>query len=105
MAHRIYYIEDDAGIAEGVAFFLRRKGFEVITAAMVAEGKQLLGKGLPSVVLVDWNLPDGSGEGLCRWIREKWPMLPVIFLTVRGDTRDIVNGFQKGADDYLVKPF
>ena len=81
MAHRIYYIEDDAGIAEGVAFFLRRKGFEVITAAMVAEGKQLLGKGLPSVVLVDWNLPDGSGEGLCRWIREKWPMLPVIFLT------------------------
>ena len=68
MAHRIYYIEDDAGIAEGVAFFLRRKGFEVITAATVAEGKQLLGKGLPSVVLVDWNLPDGSGEGLCRWI-------------------------------------
>ena len=105
MAHRIYYIEDDAGIAEGVAFFLRRKGFEVITAATVAEGKQLLGKGLPSVLLVDWNLPDGSGEGLCRWIREKWPMLPVIFLTVRGDTRDIVNGFQKGADDYLVKPF
>ena len=38
MAHRIYYIEDDAGIAEGVAFFLRRKGFEVITAATVAEG-------------------------------------------------------------------
>lgn len=101
----IYYIEDDGGIAERVAFFLRRKGFEVITAATVAEGKQLLGKGLPSVVLVDWNLPDGSGEELCRWIRGKWPMLPVIFLTVRGDTRDIVDGFQKGADDYLVKPF
>ena len=66
MAHRIYYIEDDAGIAEGVAFFLRRKGFEVITAATVAEGKQLLGKGLPSVVLVDWNLPDGSGFDFAR---------------------------------------
>ena len=42
---------------------------------------------------------------LCQWIREGWKELPVIFLTVRGDSRDIVSGFQNGADDYIVKPF
>ena len=42
---------------------------------------------------------------LCRWIRARWRELPVIFLTVRGDTRDIVNGLGGGADDYMTKPF
>lgn len=71
MAHRIYYIEDDAGIAEGVAFFLRRKGFEVITALRLRRGSSCW-QGAALRGAVDWNLPDGSGEGLCRWIREKW---------------------------------
>ena len=42
---------------------------------------------------------------LCSWIRSRWRELPVIFLTVRGDSNDIVSGFRKGADDYVVKPF
>ena len=42
---------------------------------------------------------------MCRWIRERWKTLPVIYLTVRGDSHDIVTGFQDGADDYVVKPF
>ena len=42
---------------------------------------------------------------LCQWIRSVWKELPIIFLTVRGDSRDIVTGFQNGADDYVVKPF
>ena len=62
MAHRIYYIEDDAGIAEGVAFFLRRKGFEVITAATVAEGKQQLARGCP---------PWCWWTGICRMAAER----------------------------------
>ena len=57
------------------------------------------------MVLVDWNLPDGSGNALCQWIRSIYKELPIIFLTVRGDTGDIVSGFQNGADDYVVKPF
>ena len=56
-------------------------------------------------MLLDWNMPDGNGRGLCQWIRANWKELPVIFLTVRGDSRDIVSGFQEGADDYVVKPF
>lgn len=42
---------------------------------------------------------------LCQWIRSVWKELPIIFLTVRGDSRDIVTGFQNGADDCVVKPF
>lgn len=59
----------------------------------------------PSLVLLDWNLPDDSGDILCRWIHEKWIGLPIIFITVRGDTKDVVHGFREGADDYIVKPF
>ena len=50
-------------------------------------------------------MPDGSGNSLCTWIRSNWKALPVIFLTVRSDSRDMVSGFQSGADDYVVKPF
>lgn len=50
-------------------------------------------------------MPDGHGDGLCQWIRSNWKELPIIFLTVRGDSHDIVSGFQSGADDYVVKPF
>ena len=50
-------------------------------------------------------MPDGRGDSLCRWIRKAWKELPVIFLTVRGDSADIVSGFENGADDYVVKPF
>ena len=57
------------------------------------------------MVLLDWNMPDGQGSELCGWLRARWPWLPVIFLTVRGDSHDVVGGFQKGADDYVVKPF
>ena len=57
------------------------------------------------MVLLDWNMPDGRGDGLCRWIRGNREELPIIFLTVRGDSADIVSGFESGADDYVVKPF
>ena len=50
-------------------------------------------------------MPDGQGNELCRWIRDRWNDLPVIYLTVRGDSCDIVSGFGNGADDYVVKPF
>ena len=60
---------------------------------------------MASVVLLDWNMPDGRGDSLCRQLRSRFPDLPIIFLTVRGDSSDIVAGFQNGADDYVVKPF
>lgn len=101
----IYYIEDEEDIAWGVREYLQNKGFHVEVLGTAREAKAALERKLPSLALVDWNLPDGSGEQLCRWVRERWKELPVIFLTVRGESGDIVRGFENGADDYISKPF
>ena len=101
----LYYVEDDAGIAGIVKEYLEQKNFKVTICDTIAKARQALLDYVPAIVLLDWNMPDGHGESLCRWIRSNWKELPVIFLTVRGDSRDIVSGFQNGADDYVVKPF
>lgn len=101
----LYYIEDDENIAQAVKEFFEQRGYRVSIYATIADARQDLKNHIPSIVLVDWNMPDGRGDMLCRWIRSNWKDLPIIFLTVRGDSHDIVSGFQKGADDYVVKPF
>jgi len=101
----LYYIEDDPDIAGVVREYLEQKGFQVTICATLAQAKQALEAHVPALVLLDWNMPDGRGDSLCQWIRRNWRELPVIFLTVRGDSGDIVSGFTNGADDYVVKPF
>ena len=98
-------MEDDPNIAGAVKEYLERKNFRVTICATLATARQALEAHVPTLVLLDWNMPDGHGDGLCRWIRSRWKDLPIIFLTVRGDSADIVSGFQNGADDYVVKPF
>lgn len=101
----IYYVEDDADIAQSTRTYLEQNGYRVSLFATIREAQTALREGCPSLVLVDWNMPDGHGSALCQWIRANRKELPVIFLTVRGDARDIVDGFACGADDYVVKPF
>lgn len=101
----IYYIEDDSHIAGAVKEYLEKKGFRVTICGTLAEAEKALSVYVPVLVLLDWNMPDGRGDSLCRWIRSRWKELPIIFLTVRGDCGDVVSGFQNGADDYVVKPF
>lgn len=103
--NHIYYIEDDPDIAAAVKEYLEQKGFRVTPCATLAQARQELEDHLPTLVLLDWNMPDGHGDRLCRWIRSRWKELPIIFLTVRSDASDIVSGFRDGADDYVVKPF
>jgi len=103
--NEIYYVEDDENIARAVRDFLGKHGYMVFVFATIADAKRALQNRCPTLVLVDWNMPDGNGAMLCQWIRAKWKELPIIFLTVRGDSRDIVSGFGNGADDYVVKPF
>ena len=57
------------------------------------------------LLILDWNMPDGAGDELCGWARERWPGLPIILLTVRNSTQEVVAGFRNGADDYVTKPF
>ena len=101
----LYYIEDDPSIAQAVKEYLGQKGFQVTIYTTLAKARQALNTHVPALVLLDWNMPDGRGDSLCQWIRSNWKELPVIFLTVRDDSHDIVSGFQNGADDYVVKPF
>ena len=102
---KLFYVEDDSQIADTVKGYLEQKGIEVRICSTLEQARKTLETQIPSLVLLDWNMPDGAGDALCRWIRNRWKELPVIFLTVRGDTQDIVDGFQAGADDYVVKPF
>ena len=101
----IYYVEDDETISQAVKGFLEQQGYQVFVCPTIAEAKQAFQNACPTLALIDWNMPDGNGNILCQWIRSRWKELPIIFLTVRSDSRDIVSGFQNGADDYVVKPF
>lgn len=101
----IYYIEDDETISALVREYLEQRDFKVTVFSEMAAAKTVLFSRLPALVLMDWNMPDGQGDLFCRWIRARWQALPVIFLTVRSDSADVVSGFQNGADDYVEKPF
>lgn len=101
----LLYAEDDADIAAVVKEYLEQKNFKVAVYNTISEVRQALEIHVPTIILLDWNMPDGRGDSLCQWIRSRWKELPIIFLTVRGDSRDVVSGFQNGADDYVIKPF
>lgn len=101
----IYYVEDDTNIAQLVSEYLMQRDFCVSIIPTITEARQILSRQKPDLCLLDWNMPDGQGDTLCRFIRSRWNDLPIIFLTVRGDSSDIVACFGYGADDYVVKPF
>lgn len=101
----IFYIEDDVSIAQAVKEYFEQLNYKVTVFSMIEEAKKTMLKFTPAIVLIDWNMPDGQGDDLCRWIRSKWEDLPIIFLTARSDNHYVVSGFQNGADDYVVKPF
>ena len=101
----VFYVEDDKTIADSVKEYLTRQNCKVAIFETVTAVKKALQSWIPALVLIDWNLPDGEGKDLCLWIRERVVDLPIIILTVRGDSQDVVAGFQSGADDYVVKPF
>lgn len=101
----VYYIEDDEDIASLVKEYLQEKDCGVFIFSRIDDAKSALQIKRPDVVLLDWNMPDGDGTMICRWIRKNYEEIPIIFLTVRNDTGDIVAGLQEGADDYITKPF
>lgn len=102
----IYYVEDDRDIASGVKHYLELRKMKVSLFGRMKDARLALTEHLPSAVIIDRNLPDGDGKDLCVWIRGRFgDHLPVLYLTVRGETSEIVKGFENGADDYVVKPF
>ena len=73
----IYYIEDDKTIAMAVKEYLSQKGYAVSIFWTLESGKRALEHHIPSIALIDWNMPDGEGNSFCRWVRSRWRELPV----------------------------
>ncbi|TBL81553.1 response regulator transcription factor [Paenibacillus thalictri] len=101
---RILLVEDDQEIRELIRLYLRSGGFQVISAVSGEEGLRLLEEEKPELVLLDIYLPGIDGFEVCKAIR-KMSNVPIIFISCRKDSDDIVQGLELGGDDYIVKPF
>jgi two-component system response regulator MtrA len=104
MDARILLVEDDASIREATALGLRATGFEVLTAADGVAGIARWRSDGPDLILLDVMLPRLDGLEVCREIRRE-STVPIVMLTARADTIDVVVGLEAGADDYVRKPF
>jgi len=102
--HTILVVEDETSISSFVAAYLRNAGYGVRTAASAKAAIIDLAGELPSLVVLDLNLPDGDGVELCRRIR-KSSDVPILMLTARDEDVDKIIGLEVGADDYMTKPF
>lgn len=101
---RILLIEDNEGIRSAIRRALGRRGHEILEAESVGTGRAAVSDDIEAIVL-DVNLPDGSGFDLCRALRADGIRTPILMLTARDGVPDRVEGLDAGADDYLVKPF
>ena len=103
-AKRILVVDDEPKIVDVVKSYLEKNGYAVVTAYGGREAYEKFGKEDPSLIILDWMLPDITGEEICRTIR-KTSKVPIIMLTARAEEENILKGFGFGADDYVVKPF
>jgi len=104
MRGRVLVVDDDPALAEMLGIVLRGEGYE---PSFVADGIRALSAFhdvRPDLVLLDLMLPGASGIDVCRAIRAE-SVVPIVMLTAKSDTIDIVLGLESGADDYVVKPF
>src|ERR1051325_8104285 len=100
----ILIVEDDDRIREATRILLEDEGHVLAGAAAGGDGLPLVESGRVECVLLDLLLPGRDGFDICRSIRAASPV-PVIMLTARTDTYDVVAGLEAGADDYVTKPF
>jgi two-component system KDP operon response regulator KdpE len=100
----ILLIDDEPQILRALKTILSAGRFKVISAINVEEGLALAASQSPDVIILDLTLPDMDGIAVCEQIRE-WSTVPIIVLSVRDGERDKVAALDKGADDYLTKPF
>ena len=105
MKTRVLYIEDEPFLGRIVSETLQQQGFDLRLVADGALVMKTLRSFHPDICVLDIMLPNVDGYTLCREIRAQNPGLPVIFLTARSETSDLVKGFEAGGTDYIKKPF
>ena len=103
-APHILVIDDEPQILRAMRTILTEKQFKVTTASRGEEGLTLAAANEPDLIILDLGLPDMDGVEVCTRLRE-WTQIPIIILSVRDSERDKVSALDRGADDYLTKPF
>ena len=102
---QLLIVEDDQTLNEGLCMALRQEDRKIISCDCLKAARAQLALGIVDFVLLDINLPDGNGLDLLKEIKKQKASLPVILLTANDTDRDIVQGLETGADDYITKPF
>lgn len=101
---KVLLVEDNNSIILGLEYLFKEEGFECNIVKNKRDTLNMLDKEKFDIVLLDVSLPDGNGFDICKYIKEK-KKIPVIFLTAKDEEKDVVMGFDLGADDYIIKPF
>jgi two-component system response regulator MtrA len=104
MKGRVLVVDDDAALSEMIGIMLRGEGFDPMFVADGDHAVQAFRDTRPDLVLLDLMLPGLDGIDVCRQIRTE-SGVPIVMLTAKSDTVDVVLGLESGADDYIVKPF
>ncbi len=107
MKHVVMLVEDEEALALLLKYNLEKEGYDVIWEARGNKALAEVEKARPSVVILDWMLPEISGVEICKLIRSKPDIktTPIIMLTAKGEEEDKIKGLSAGADDYVTKPF
>lgn len=101
---KVLVVDDDAALAEMLSLVLRNEGFEAIWCGHGDKALSAFRDSRPDLVLLDVMLPGQNGVDVCREIRSE-SVVPIVMLTAKSDTIDVVAGLEAGADDYVAKPF
>jgi two-component system, OmpR family, response regulator MtrA len=104
MKGRVLVVDDDTALSEMIGIVLRSEGFEPVFCADGDEALEIFRASQPDLVLLDLMLPGKDGTEVCRLIRAE-SGVPIVMLTAKADTVDVVLGLESGADDYIAKPF
>ena len=107
MSEKILIVEDDRHISKLIKYNLEKAGFVCVVTPTGEEALEMLNKHSVDLIILDIMLPKMDGFQVCKQVRqsEKFPAVPIIILTAKGEEVDRVVGFELGADDYVVKPF
>ncbi len=101
---KVLVVDDDMALAEMLGIVLRGEGFDPVFCSNGSEALRVFRETRPDIVLLDLMLPGKDGVDVCRLIRAE-SGTPIVMLTAKSDTVDVVVGLEAGADDYIVKPF
>lgn len=105
MNEKIFLLEDDAYLRDGLSEMLSGQGYAVKAAETISQARGIIASGVFDLIILDVMLPDGSGLDLCASLRASGVTSPILFLTACDDEINIVKGLDSGADDYVTKPF